>query len=248
MTSARLPFLLSSVCLSFSGLIVAFWLGWQLLVPFDFGYGAAYRLLDINQHVQTYGPQNRYRKDFALTSPREQKQLFSAIVNAIQHQGEGLRHIVYSTPDGRRHLLLREAEAIHLQDVANLITLFDKVAWVSIAVLLLCAGYMKFRHWPAPQPLHLMAGLGGLLLGGGAILLIAGPTATFYWLHVQIFPDNHEWFFYYQDSLMTTLMKAPDLFGFIAALWGILSLALLVAGYWGLRRWLKPAVAAKTRG
>jgi hypothetical protein len=35
-------------------------------------------------------------------------------------------------------------------------------------------------------------------------------------MHIFVFPDNHQWFFYYQDSLMSTLMKAPDLFAGIA--------------------------------
>jgi hypothetical protein len=35
-------------------------------------------------------------------------------------------------------------------------------------------------------------------------------------MHVWVFPADHQWFFYYQDSLMSTLMKAPYLFGYIA--------------------------------
>jgi hypothetical protein len=39
-----------------------------------------------------------------------------------------------------------------------------------------------------------------------------GAKKVFYQLHVWIFPEGHQWFFYYQESLMSTLMKAPDLF------------------------------------
>ena len=148
------------------------------------------------------------------------------------------RHIFYTTHEGRRYTLLREPEAVHLQDVANLITFFNYLSWVSIAVLMATLIAMKRTRIPAPSPLQMLAGLGSLLLVCGLILLIVGPTQTFYWLHTHIFPANHEWFFYYQDSLMTTLMKAPDLFGFIAALWVGLALMLLLAGYWGARRWL----------
>jgi len=42
-------------------------------------------------------------------------------------------------------------------------------------------------------------------------------------LHVAVFPPENQWFFYYQDSLMTTLMKAPDIFFAIGAAWGLLS-------------------------
>ncbi len=47
-------------------------------------------------------------------------------------------------------------------------------------------------------------------------LLISGPEAVFYQFHIWLFPADHEWFFYWQDSLMSTLMKAPVLFGGIA--------------------------------
>jgi len=43
-----------------------------------------------------------------------------------------------------------------------------------------------------------------------------GFTDVFYYLHTLVFPDNHQWFFYYQESLMSSLMKAPDLFAGIA--------------------------------
>lgn len=224
--------------LGLSLLILALWLSWQALVPVDFGYGLAYRLMDIEQHVQRFGPQNRYKDDFERTTPAEQKRLFGAIVTAIQNDGDELRTIFYTTNDGRRHTLLREAEAIHLQDVANLIDLFDKAALVSALLLAGIAGFLKVRQFPAPSIPQMLGGLGVLLLGCGLILLIAGPTNTFYWLHVQIFPDDHEWFFYYQDSLMTTLMKAPDLFGFIAALWVTLALVVLAGSYWLLNRGL----------
>ncbi|MFN2223885.1 MAG: DUF1461 domain-containing protein, partial [Candidatus Promineifilaceae bacterium] len=44
-----------------------------------------------------------------------------------------------------------------------------------------------------------------------------------------ICPPGHQWFFYYQDSLMTTMMKAPVLFAGIAAEWLVLTIAVFVA-------------------
>ena len=38
-------------------------------------------------------------------------------------------------------------------------------------------------------------------------------------LHVWAFPDDHQWFFYYEDSLMSTMMKAPVIFAYIAIIW-----------------------------
>jgi len=48
------------------------------------------------------------------------------------------------------------------------------------------------------------------------VFMVWGAKAIFYQLHIMIFPTDHQWFFYYQDSLMSTLMKAPDLFAGIA--------------------------------
>ena len=245
MKSAATPRFFAAFCLSVSLLVSALWLGWQLLAPVDFAYPLAYRLLDIDRHVQTYGPQNRYKQDFALTTRREQQRLFGEIVRAIQHGCDGLRDITYVTSGGRSYTLLREAEAIHLQDVANLIRVLDYVSWVCLALLVSTLAFMRWRKLPAPGGKQILMGLGGVLAALGLVLLAFGPTQTFYWLHTKIFPENHEWFFYYQDSLMTTLMKAPDLFGFIAALWGLVALAILVTGYRLLQRWLSGALARK---
>lgn len=243
----HLPRIATGFGLGLSLLVLSLWLSWQALVPLDFGYRLAYQWLGIEQHVQTYGPQNRYRQGFADTSPRQQKQLFGEIVSAIQNDGQGLRHIFYTTHDGRRHLLLRDAEAVHLQDVANLINLFDKVAVAAALLLGAVVTLLKVRRLPAPSIPQMLAGLGVLLAACALVLLIAGPTTTFYWLHTQIFPPQHEWFFYYQDSLMTTLMKAPDLFGFIASLWGLLATLILIGSYALLTRGLKVDAPSKSR-
>ncbi len=44
------------------------------------------------------------------------------------------------------------------------------------------------------------------------LMLAFGTKKLFYWLHAVVFPDDHQWFFYYEESLMSMLMKAPDLF------------------------------------
>jgi hypothetical protein len=48
------------------------------------------------------------------------------------------------------------------------------------------------------------------------IVILLGPTKIFYLAHEVVFPDKHQWFFYYEESLMSTMMKAPALFGPIA--------------------------------
>lgn len=52
-------------------------------------------------------------------------------------------------------------------------------------------------------------------------LIWIGPTRVFYTLHEWVFPSDHQWMFSYQESLMTTLMKAPDLFAAIAVAVGM---------------------------
>ena len=230
--------ILTGFGMGLSTLILSFWLAWQILVPFDFGFTVAYQMLDLETQVQQYGPQNRYKKDFENTTSAEQKRVFAAMVQAIQHQGKGLEDIIYITRDGYQDSLLHEAEVLHLQDVAALIHRFNQAALASILILATSVFWLKHRRQPAPSTRHLLAGLGLLLALGIVILLAAGPTQAFYWLHTQIFPPGHQWFFYYQDSLMTTLMKAPDLFGFIGVLWLMVALPVLFAEWGILRYWL----------
>lgn len=248
MTTALPVRIATGFLLYLSLLVSALWLGWQVLVPLDFGYPLAHRLLDIGPHIQTFGPQNRYKPDFALTTAREQKRLFSEIVSAVQHDGAGLRDIHYTTTGGGSHRLLREAEAVHLEDVARLIDGFDRISLASLILLPLLLAFLRWRRLPPPGHRQLLLGFGVLLLALGLLLVLAGPTAVFYWLHTHIFPADHEWFFFYQDSLMTTLMKAPDLFGFIAGLWGLVALGLLLLGHWGIRRSLPAAVTPARNG
>ena len=55
------------------------------------------------------------------------------------------------------------------------------------------------------------------------VIVAVGPHDVFTALHEFVFPEDHQWFFYYQDSLMTTLMKAPDIFFAIGAAWAVLA-------------------------
>jgi len=126
--------------LTLSCLITAFWFSWHGLAQINFGYSLGYKMLHIDQHIQRYGPSNRYRDNFELTSYDQHQQLFSDIVSAIQQGGAGLAQITYTTPDQTTSTLLREAEVIHLQDVANLITLFNQTALGSLILLLILAG------------------------------------------------------------------------------------------------------------
>jgi hypothetical protein len=70
---------------------------------------------------------------------------------------------------------------------------------------------------------------------------VVGPVQVFYVLHELVFPAGHEWFFYYQDSLMSMMMQAPNLFGPIAVLWLVLAFSIAAALWFGLDRLLQRA-------
>jgi hypothetical protein len=220
-------------------------LAWHLLAQVNFAYPLGYKVLDVEQHIRHFGPLNRYKKEFEQTTKAEHLDLFAQITRAVQNHGEGLADIRYRLSNGTTTPLMREAEVIHLQDVANLI---DVLYWAGLIgglawLCLLAYAYRQRVPFPALKKI-LLGFVSGLVLITLTILLI-GPKAVFYWLHEQIFPDEHEWFFFYQDSLMTTLMKAPDLFGFIAVILVAVIMVLWGLSVWGMTRLLKPAVTGE---
>ena len=237
--TVRLQGIVLGLLLTLTCFITAFWFSWHGLAQLNFNYSLGYQLLDISEHIQRYGPANRYRKGFEHTSQAQHDELFAQIVDAIQQGGNGLADIQYQYPLRNSATLLREPEVVHLQDVANLITLFNQVAFISALLLLGLLAFYRWKKQPPPTPQQIALGTLIVILLVGLILLVVGPTQAFYWLHTKVFPDDHQWFFYYQESLMTTLMKAPDLFGFIAALWGLLALSLFTLMQWLLQLMLK---------
>lgn len=183
----------------------------------DFAYPVFYEVLDIDDHIEEFGPQNRYRSGFQFTDKEEQIRIFAAINEAVHNDGKGLNSLSYHLPNGHKiDQLLRQPEIIHLQDVAHLINVF---AWLGIIacliwlVLILASIYTKLT---LPSLKQQALSMGGLVAFCTLLVLIIGPVEVFYAFHVWLFPEEHQWFFYYQESLMTIVMKAPDLFGYIA--------------------------------
>lgn len=223
--------------LHFLGLTVAtFWMAWWLLTPLDFGYRLGYQLLDINAHISEFAPQNLYRHGYEQTTESDHFAHFHAIVSAINAGGDGLADISYQADQVAPQTLLHKAEVIHLQDVANLVALFHVAGPLMLLLWVTTLGWAYYKRWAMPTPQQMLAGGITVLVMSGAILLLMGPTAVFYWLHTHIFPEDHQWFFYYQESLMTTLMKAPDLFGYIALLWAGASVIMMLAFSMGARK------------
>ncbi len=189
---------------------------WMLHKPVDYGYEFWYDQMDIRGHIDRYGPKNRYIRGFDDLEREQHLHLFGGIVDAVHAQGDGLAELEFTDDRGRTKPLLREPEIVHLQDVANLIDVLSVAGAVSLLIAAI-GTFMLVRRRIAIKWKQQGLLLGGLLASVGLVLLIAGPTAVFYQLHVWVFPDDHQWFFYYQESLMSTMMKAPDLFGGIGA-------------------------------
>ena len=169
-------------------------------------------ILEIQPHIDRYAPQNRFGKgNFVHTDKKQHVELFQEVVNAINNHGAGLDKISFKTND-RTSLMFTEAEVIHLQDVANLI---DKlfIVWLiaGLIFLILAIFYIKTNS-PTPSFKTKTAAIITLLASVVLVFITFGFKKIFYYLHTVVFPDDHQWFFYYQESLMSTFMKAPDLF------------------------------------
>lgn len=218
-------------------LISALFISWQVSAKLNFLYPIWYHALSIDKTIDTYGPQNRYISGFASTTTSERFEIFAQINEAVHQQGQGLSTITFYDQQSREtKVLLRAPEILHLHDVARLI---DQVYWLGYAALTglaLLLGYVfvKNDNMPRIAPYH-WAGSGALGVAVVGILVI-GAEKVFYQFHEWIFPPGHPWFFYYQDSLMSTSMQAPNLFGAIAVQLGVLAILLYVAGLWGLRK------------
>lgn len=197
--------------------LAALWLAWRCLAALDFLYPVLYDALAIDQHIAHFGPQNRYKTGFETTSRAEHFRLFGEIVDAIHVSGRGLATLEYRDAHGRVvDRLLREPEVAHLQDVALLVDRVAPVGWLAVAWSLVHLALIRFLAWPVPPLRRLL--VASLAAAGIAVLAVfaIGPKEVFYRLHDLVFPPENPWFFYYQDSLMSTMMKAPDLFGAIA--------------------------------
>ncbi|MBV1882374.1 MAG: DUF1461 domain-containing protein [Pseudomonadales bacterium] len=208
-------------------ILSSFYLSWKVLATADFLYPFWYQHIHIEQAIDRYAPENKYKHNFTDTNEAERFRLFSAILKAVQNQGEGLSEIKYHHPNGNPiDNLLTTAEIIHLQDVAKIITIFFWTGVASTLALFPALLLLRKKQIPMPKKTTLIGTMIVIFTAAGLAVLAIGPVDFFYDLHVRIFPDNHQWFFYYQESLMTTLMLAPTLFGYIALTWAITSFLL----------------------
>jgi hypothetical protein len=193
-------------------------LSWHALAQIDFAYPAGYQLLRLDETIATYAPQNLYKKGFESTTAAQHWHFFAQIVDAVQSGGKGLADIHYADRTGQSIALLTAPEILHLQDVAHLIDQFYAAGCVALFLWIGLALWARQQKWPLPPMWKVLAGFACSLALAALVVLGIGAEKVFYWLHTVVFPAEHQWFFYYYESLMTTLMKAPDLFAFIAVL------------------------------
>lgn len=216
-------------------LILCLYLSWHVLFSADFFYGFWHDNIGIAETIAETGPQNRYRSGFENTDRAQRIAIFQQICQAVTQQGQGLKDIYYSPVPNVKIPLLHHAEIVHLQDVSNLITLTQKLEPYMLALWLGLVALFIFRSWPLPNYKQLLA-VNSVLLAGLTIAVISvGWVEVFYAAHRWIFPDDHQWFFFYQESLMSMMMKAPDLFLYIGISMGLLAAAFFALIHAGLR-------------
>lgn len=241
----RLPASLIWPLIFIGQLLATSLLAWHLLAQISFAYPTGYKLLDMDKHIAEFAPLNHYVHGFQFTQPKDHWELFAQITDAVQHNGKGLTEINFLLPNNTKIPLMHAAEITHLQDVSHLI---NKFYWVGTigglmwAVFLFIAYRQKLSF---PSLRNIVFGFCGGTFVISTIILSLGATKVFYWCHTKVFPEGHQWFFYYEDSLMTTLMKAPDIFAFIASL--LLMVLVIVWGLstFGMARLLRNNVAIK---
>ncbi|WNO10219.1 DUF1461 domain-containing protein [Teredinibacter sp. KSP-S5-2] len=221
---------LFSVNFSFGSLVVALVLSWALLAVNNFFYGVWHDFGGIKQGIEQYGPQNRYKLGFAETTKEERARLFSEIVREIHTGGKGLEDIQFTVDSvGHSQRLLRQPEVVHLLDVAHLI---EVLAIFSIFVFFVWGVQVVWVFQKKASVPSFKFQLVGLLSGvvlAVCLIFIIGPDTVFSWAHETVFPDDHQWFFYYQESLMSTLMLAPIIFAYIAVTWTVLATLIYIA-------------------
>jgi len=225
-------------------LLSCLYVSWQTLSQANFLYDQIYEHNNLEAHVNEFAPLNRNGKEsFALTTKAERVRVFNDIAREINNGGGGLGSISY-TPEGAGEStkFLVEAERDHLQDVANLVSSLKPIgaaiASLLIAFYAFCWYYKVSRYQYFWRPSGLFVSI--LQIAAVAAVCVAitfalGPQQTFYLLHEWAFSGKAQWYFYFEDSLMTTLM--PEIvFANIAALIGILTVLTWLAANFVLRR------------
>ena len=217
-------------------LVVALTLSWALWAQVDFAYPWLHDHAGMAENIAYYGPRNAIRPAFEQTTTQERIRLFHGIVQAIQQHGTGLELLVYHDAQGKPiNTLLTLPEIVHLQDVANLLDKLKHGALVALFGWVLMLVWLLQSRQVLPTPQQLLLGMAGLGVVVGLVLAL-GAVPVFYQLHAWVFPAGHQWFFYYEQSLMSMMMQAPDLFGYIAVVLSVTALIITGGLVWLYRQ------------
>lgn len=217
----------------FSLLIFTMGLSWQINVASNFFYPILYKALSIDETISKYASANKFDKqDFIDTTTEQHIQLFAEIVKSINNHGTDLANITYENKSKEIKPLFTQAEIIHLKDVSQLIDNATNIWFLDVVVLIVFIYFFSSKKFEPPVNSHKKWILAIVVSFIGGVFLYFGFTRIFYYLHTVVFPEGHQWFFYYQDSLMSTLMKAPDLFAVIGLLIFIMALVIYAVGYY----------------
>ena len=193
---------------SVASLLLAVWLAWHLCAQVNFLYPVWYSLLDIDQTIERTIPQHLHKKQFGQTTKQEHYRLFAEIVRSVQANGRGLQQIQYRDRDGKvLDRLLTQNEIIHLNDVARLISSLNWLSLMLFVICLLLLALIFLTRMSVPTLRNLLITVLTAFVVGVGMLSVFGFKKVFYWLHTIVFPADHQWFFYYEESLMSTLMK-----------------------------------------
>lgn len=206
---------------------------WYAAYSNYFFFPLVYRVENIQDNVQRYAPLNTHGKnDFGFVSEADQVRIFTQMLRGVDRGSEGLAEITYPSITGGTKRFLTRDELLHLQDVAKLLSNIRALARPFIVLLLFVALAMIFARI---RPLYTRYMLLVSALSVGALSLLIKSFSfykIFYWLHTKVFPPGHKWFFYYQDSLMTTMLKAPDSFALFGLILGGFTMVFFVLFYW----------------
>ena len=219
---------LLNLFLSIGIFFVSFYLAWQVNATAQFLYPLWYEVIDIEESVTKYAPYNKHKNGFEYTTKQERIRLFSGIVTGIQNKGDGLAQLQYTYKNKNvMETLLTKAEVIHLTDVAYLVNKFKYLALSGILIVVIASLlFMICKMQISSLNNHLIV-MAGFVISIIILIILLGPTNVFYAGHDLVFPNQHQWFFYYEDSIMSTMMKAPILFAPIA-----MQLLTLTIGIW----------------
>jgi hypothetical protein len=190
-----------------------------------------YQIEHIDEHIEKYGAINRQGKEtFAETDTYTHYRIFNEMLKSVENRGEGLAEISYNYR-GKTIKFFTESEIIHMKYVADMIDLM-KAPFTFFLILAGLISVVMIIFNIRPYVMTDMFWISGfLLLPLSLSLQTLGFEKVFFWIHEIVFPDNHQWFFYYEDSLMSTLLKAPESFSSFGIVLGIFSLLVFVLFY-----------------